>query len=63
MDAYEVTIETQPNDPIQLCTVSNETGNIAGADVLDIVVDCEFGIDLIYRHGFDTPEAIQPPDL
>lgn len=56
--SYDVTIQTQPNDPIQSCEVINGDGSLTGSDVNNVFVDCEFGDDLIYRHGFDTPEAI-----
>lgn len=56
--SYDVTIQTQPNDPIQSCAVINGNGSLTGSDVGNIFIICEFGDDLIYRHGFDTPEAI-----
>ncbi|MFV0542173.1 MAG: FG-GAP repeat protein [Marinicella pacifica] len=56
--SYDVTIQTQPNDPIQSCELINETGSLTGSDIENVFVVCEFGDDLIYRHGFDTPEAI-----
>ena len=37
---YDVTIATQPSDPDQVCTVRNGAGNVAGADVTDIAVEC-----------------------
>ncbi|MEZ5472516.1 MAG: hypothetical protein R3E90_12135 [Marinicella sp.] len=58
---YDVTILNQPDDPIQNCMVQNGMGTIANDDVTDIMVSCEFGTDLIYRHGFDTDTAISPP--
>ena len=36
--AYAVSVLTQPAD--QICTVSNESGTIASADVTDIAVLC-----------------------
>ncbi len=56
--AYEVSILNHPNDPIQPCVLINGSGNLHGNDVDDVMVKCEFGNDLIYRHGFDTPKAI-----
>jgi uncharacterized delta-60 repeat protein len=38
--AYSVTIETQPTNPTQVCTVTNGNGTIAGADVSNILVKC-----------------------
>ena len=55
---YAVTIQNQPTNPIQLCAISNNIGNLNGDDVDDVFVSCEFGDDLIYRHGFDTPDGI-----
>jgi uncharacterized delta-60 repeat protein len=38
---YDVRIGTQPINPLQVCTVTNGTGTIAGADVTNVVVQCE----------------------
>lgn len=40
---YEITIETQPSNPGQECTVENGTGSITNANVSNIVVACERG--------------------
>ncbi len=37
---YDVTIATQPNSPDQVCTVTNGSGTVTGADVTDIAVGC-----------------------
>jgi uncharacterized delta-60 repeat protein len=37
---YDVTVETQPSNPDQRCTVANGSGTITGANVTDIVVEC-----------------------
>ncbi len=50
---YVVTVLTQPNDPIQSCTVQNQAGSIVDQDITDVVVACEAGDDLIFRDGFD----------
>lgn len=56
---YEVTISADASNPIQPCdVVVNGTGSINGEDIDNVFINCEFGDDLIYRHGFDTPEAI-----
>ncbi len=55
---YEVTIQSQPDNPIQPCDVLNDMGTLDGDDVDNVLIDCDFGDDLIYRHGFDTPYAI-----
>ncbi|MCX7545887.1 FG-GAP repeat protein [Marinicella gelatinilytica] len=56
--SYDVSIHTQPNDPMQNCDLINDSGTITGADVNDVFISCEFGDDLIFRHGFDGPDAI-----
>lgn len=37
---YAVTVKTQPSNPRQACIVSNGSGQISGADVTDVQVDC-----------------------
>ena len=37
---YEVRVESQPTNPIQICTVANGTGTVRGADVTDVAVTC-----------------------
>lgn len=49
--AYEVTVLTQPNDPNQTCTVSQGQGNLAGADIDSVEVNCVTDTYLV------TPEA------
>jgi len=63
LQGYDITIFLQPDDPVQNCTLSNTAGNIAGTDVLDVSVDCEFGDDMIFRHGFEEIPAITVFDL
>jgi len=43
-DSYDVTIGTQPTG--ELCSVSNGSGTIAGADVTDVVVTCGGGAEV-----------------
>ncbi len=38
--AYVLTVETQPSDPDQVCTISNGSGTIAGSNVTDVTVVC-----------------------
>ncbi len=52
---YNVTIEMQPDDPIQPCMVANGSGTLAGVDVTDVSISCEPGNDLIFRDGFSAP--------
>lgn len=53
-DAYDVTVEQQPSNPLQACTVTNGQGTIGSADVTDVLVTCRTpaggGLDL----GFGT---------
>ena len=37
---YAVTVNTQPTGLSQTCTVSNDSGTLAGADVTDVTVNC-----------------------
>ena len=39
-EAYSVTVETQPSDPAQTCTVQNGSGAIDKADVTHVIVVC-----------------------
>lgn len=55
---FEVSIQYQPDDPIQTCEIINNSGTLNGNDVDNVIINCDFGDDLIYRHGFDTPVGI-----
>lgn len=37
---YDVTVSAQPGSPSQTCTVSNGSGVVAQADVIDVLVSC-----------------------
>jgi len=37
---YDVRVQTQPTNPIQVCTVANGSGTLTGADVTNIAVTC-----------------------
>lgn len=39
--SYDVTVERQPGDPSQTCTVSNGSGTVGDGNVTSIVVDCQ----------------------
>lgn len=39
--SYEVTVLAQPVQPIQVCTVTNGSGVVSGADVADIQITCD----------------------
>ncbi|MEP6512192.1 MAG: proprotein convertase P-domain-containing protein, partial [Dokdonella sp.] len=47
--AYVVTVSAQPSGPVQVCTVSNGSGTLAGTDSA-ITVTCD---DTIFKNGFD----------
>ncbi len=57
-ESYTTSIFSQPDNPIQSCQLFNPAGSVNGNDVTDVIIACEFGDDLIYRHGFDGPDAI-----
>jgi uncharacterized delta-60 repeat protein len=38
--SYEVTIRTQPSNPIQVCTIENGSGTMGNANVTNIAVTC-----------------------
>ena len=52
--SYNVTVLTQPNDPLQLCTVSNGAGQISGAEVIDVAVDCVVRPDSVFSDRFQN---------
>jgi len=37
---YSITIQSQPVNPAQVCTVSNGSGTLAGSDVTNVTVSC-----------------------
>jgi hypothetical protein len=49
---YNVTVLTQPSDPIQTCGVTSGNGTISAADVSDVSVTC-VSEDVIFRDGFE----------
>ena len=51
--AYAVTILTQPTEPDQLCKLSNASGRLDGADVVDVNVVCKAGSDSVFADGFE----------
>ena len=38
--SYAVTVSSQPNNPVQVCTVNNGSGVMGGANVVNVVVSC-----------------------
>ena len=51
--AYVVTVLTQPADPIQVCIVSNGSGTLDGADIVDVIVTCVDESENIFTDGFE----------
>ena len=38
--SYSISVESQPVNPAQICSVSNGAGDLAGADVTNVIVNC-----------------------
>jgi uncharacterized delta-60 repeat protein len=38
--SYTISVATQPNNPVQICTITNGSGTVAGNDVTNIAVSC-----------------------
>jgi uncharacterized delta-60 repeat protein len=65
--AYNISVASQPNNPLQTCTVTNGTGTVDGANVTNIDVNCvtqqgTAGLDDTFgSHGkvFDSVAANQ----
>lgn len=56
--AYDVSVDTQPTNPAQTCTVANGAGTISAANVTNIAVTCTTdGNDTIFVDGFDQPQG------
>jgi len=51
---YDVTVLTQPANPSQLCSVSEGSGIIHGADIGEIGVTCISEVNLIFGDGFEA---------
>src|SRR5690606_19695554 len=39
-NAYSVTVLTQPGSPVQICTVTNGSGTLAGAHITTVAIAC-----------------------
>ncbi|HEX7049939.1 MAG TPA: Calx-beta domain-containing protein [Longimicrobiales bacterium] len=52
--SYDVTVDQQPSDPLQACTVTNGQGTIADQDVTDILVTCVTPSSDLLDPGFGT---------
>ncbi|MCB1193116.1 MAG: chitobiase/beta-hexosaminidase C-terminal domain-containing protein [Leptospiraceae bacterium] len=58
---YNVTIATQPTNPTQTCTISNESGTVVDSDITSIAISCitnEYSI-FVNVTGFSTPFILQ----
>ena len=53
LEGYNVTILEQPNTPQQPCVINNNTGTVSGDHVINVLISCEFGDDLIFKQGFE----------
>jgi len=51
--AYNVSILSQPSDPIQTCTLSNSAGLVSGDHITSVELNCDFGSDLVFKEGFE----------
>jgi hypothetical protein len=58
---YTVSVLSEPASPLQTCQITSSSGALAGSDITDIAVVCEYldSNDLVYRHGFDDEDANQ----
>ena len=53
---YEVRVLTQPKNPTQFCSISNESGTIQMVNVDDVDVTCVSEDNLIFSDGFEGPD-------
>src|SRR5690606_38223513 len=53
-DTYDVTVEQQPTNPLQVCTVANGQGTIGLQDVTDVLVACQTPAGSGLDTGFGT---------
>ena len=51
---YEVTVLTQPDNPVQHCMVVNGSGQLSGADVTNVEINC-FS-DFLFDDRFEGSE-------
>jgi hypothetical protein len=58
--SYEVTVLSQPVQPLQICTVSGGSGVIAGADVTDILVKCSVDPMMVDVTNADRCDFLDP---
>ncbi len=59
---YEITVKTQPSKPTQLCTVSNGSGTVTNANIVNANVSCQtstFKISGRVTPGFGSTTVLQ----
>jgi hypothetical protein len=57
---YAVAVTSQPQDPTQYCSVSNGTGTLSGADVIDVDVSCS--TSMLFSDGFEILSELRKTD-
>lgn len=57
--AYTVTLDTAPSNPTQKCRIFNDTGTVTGADVTNVVVNCENKLLLVEASPFASDVKTQ----
>ncbi len=53
LQSYEVSMQILPSSTARDCVLNNNSGIIAGDDIDDVVITCNFVHDLIFQHGFE----------
>ncbi len=65
--AYSVVVDTQPTNPLQVCTVTNGSGTVTNANITNVAVDCvapppSGGLDLGFGSGGKVSTAFGGDD-
>ena len=55
-ESYDVVIASQPNDPLERCSVSNGAGTVDTEDIDDVVVLCELLDETVFDDRFEAVE-------
>ncbi|TVQ29426.1 MAG: hypothetical protein EA370_15135 [Wenzhouxiangella sp.] len=55
-EPYEVTIASQPDNPLEVCEVSDGSGTVGGNDVEDVLITCLTLAPGIFHDRFETSE-------
>jgi hypothetical protein len=56
---YAVTVDTQPSNPAQVCTVANGSGSISGGNVANVEVSC---VTPAVNRKWQTPAPLETSD-